>query len=98
VSIPSFHTFRLAGDVYVDAQDLSSDSHADTVELRLASEGTDLFLLGSLDDLQRRVVEADRALNRLRASRADADARAQEQNDLRVLSGEHPVIETGDGT
>jgi hypothetical protein len=90
VSIPSYHTFRLDGEVYVDADDLSADH--DTVQIRLAGEGTDLFLLGSLDDVQRLIVEADKQCNRVRTSREDAAVRAQEQADLRVLSGEVPAI------
>lgn len=92
MSIPSAHTFRLGADVYVDADDLSSDHRPDTVQLRLAGEGTDLFLLGSLDDVQKLVVDLDRACNRVRTSREDAAVRAEYQHDLRVLSGENPAI------
>jgi hypothetical protein len=92
VTIHSAITMRFGDDVYVDSEDLTSPSVSDTVQVTFSGDETDVFVVGTLDDVQRLIVEADKQCNRMRTSREDAERRAQEQADLRTLSGEHPAI------
>lgn len=59
------------------------------VEVRV---GTHRFRHDDLHEMTVGFETITRDLARVAASRLDAESRAREQNDLRVLSGEHPVV------
>lgn len=77
------HT-QLLGPMDVGVEEVSDD----LVTVRIGSHR----ISHGLHEWQVAVAAIDRDLNRIMASHEDAGRRAQEQADLRTLSGEHPAI------